>query len=33
MIKESMGRRAFYWINAVALFMIAVICLVPILHV
>ncbi len=33
MIKESMGRRAFYWINAVALFLIAVICLVPILHV
>lgn len=28
-----MGRRAFYWINAVALFLIAVICLVPILHV
>lgn len=33
MIKESMGRRAFYGINAVALFLIAVICLVPILHV
>lgn len=33
MIKESMGRRAFYWINAVVLFLIAVICLVPILHV
>lgn len=28
-----MGRRAFYGINAVALFLIAVICLVPILHV
>lgn len=33
MIKESMGRRAFYGINAVVLFLIAVICLVPILHV
>ena len=28
-----MGRRAFYGINAVVLFLIAVICLVPILHV
>ena len=33
MIKESMGRRAFYGINAVVLFLIAVICLVPILYV
>jgi putative aldouronate transport system permease protein len=33
MIKESLGRRAFYWINAVVLLLVAVICLIPIVHV
>lgn len=33
MIKESLGRRAFYWINAVVLLLVAAICLIPIVHV
>lgn len=33
MILESTGRRVFRWINAVFLFIVALICLVPILHI
>lgn len=33
MIRESLGRRVYLWINAVVLFLVAAVCLVPILHV
>ena len=33
MIRESLGRRIYLWINAVVLLLVAALCLVPILHV
>ena len=33
MIRESLGRRIYLWINAVGLLLVAALCLVPILHV
>ena len=33
MIRESLGRRIYLWINAIVLLLVAALCLVPILHV
>lgn len=33
MIRESLGRRIYLWVNAVVLLLVAALCLVPILHV
>lgn len=33
MIRESFGRRIYLWINALVLFLVAAVCLIPILHV
>lgn len=33
MIRESLGRRIYLWVNAIVLLLVAAVCLVPILHV